>query len=132
MRPHPALPAAAAPLRPFEIFLLRAGMVATLAVAVLALNAMCNPSLADVPVSARQQELVRFVRQECGFCHGLRLTGGLGGALTAEALRDKPADTLEAVIQHGIAGTAMPPWAPYLSQTETKWIVEQLQRGFPQ
>ena len=118
--------------RPIETFLLRAGAAATLAVALLALSAMTNPVLADTPTLERQRELTRFVRQECGFCHGLKLTGGLGATLTAEAMREKPADTLEAVIQHGIPGTAMPPWAPYLSQADTHWIVDQLQKGFPQ
>lgn len=42
------------------------------------------------PTAQRQQELVRMVRQDCGSCHGLRLTGGLGPALTREALADKP------------------------------------------
>jgi cytochrome c55X len=26
----------------------------------------------------RQRELIRMVRQDCGSCHGLQLTGGLG------------------------------------------------------
>ena len=30
-----------------------------------------------------------MVRQDCGSCHGLRLTGGPGPALTREALADK-------------------------------------------
>jgi cytochrome c55X len=83
------------------------------------------------PSPAREKELVRMVRQECGFCHGLRLTGGLGSPLTAEAMKDRPAETMAAVIQHGIPGTAMPPWAPFLSETESVWIVERLKEGFP-
>ncbi len=84
------------------------------------------------PDALRQQELTRFVRQECGFCHGLRLTGGLGSPLTATALRDKPAESLIAVIRHGIPGTAMPGWAPFLDEADATWVVEQLQKGFPQ
>lgn len=81
---------------------------------------------------ARQHELTRFVRQECGFCHGLRLTGGLGSALTVPALHDKPAEALAATIQQGRPGTAMPGWSPFLSEGDTAWIVAQLQKGFPQ
>jgi len=83
------------------------------------------------PGPARQRELVHLVRQECGFCHGLRLTGGLGAPLTAEVMRERPADTLVAVIRYGIPGTAMPPWATHLSEAESQWIVERLQEGFP-
>jgi cytochrome c55X len=71
------------------------------------------------------------VRQECGFCHGLRLTGGLGAPLTAAAMRDKPVETMTAVILHGIPGTAMPGWRPFLSEGEATWIVGKLQEGFP-
>jgi len=85
---------------------------------------------ADVlPGPERQNELARFVRQECGFCHGLHLTGGLGSPLTARAMKDRPADTMEAIILHGIPGTAMPGWKPYLSQQDAKWIVHALQEG---
>lgn len=90
------------------------------------------PAQADGLSPARQQELTRFVRQECGFCHGLKLTGGLGGPLTVAALRGKPAETLVAVIRHGLPGTAMPGWAPFLSEPEALWIVEQLHKGFPE
>lgn len=83
------------------------------------------------PGTERQRELVRFVRQECGFCHGLCLTGGLGAPLTAQAMRDKPAGTMVAVILHGIPGTAMPAWQPFLSDADAAWIVRSLQEGFP-
>lgn len=79
-----------------------------------------------------QRELIRFVRQECGFCHGLRLTGGLGSPLTAAAMRERPIEYLEAVIQHGIPGTAMPGWAPHLTPRQVHWIAERLREGFPQ
>jgi cytochrome c55X len=84
------------------------------------------------PSPARQKELVRMVRQECGFCHGLRLTGGLGSPLTAVAMKDRPTETMVAVIRHGIPGTAMPPWAPFLSEPESAWIVDRLKEGFPE
>jgi cytochrome c55X len=80
----------------------------------------------------RQQELVRIVRQDCGSCHGMRLTGGLGPALTREALADKPASGLAATILHGRPGTPMPGWRTMLSESEAQWIAEQLVGGFPQ
>ncbi|MBK6741662.1 MAG: cytochrome c [Hydrogenophilales bacterium] len=84
------------------------------------------------PAPQRQRELVHLVRQECGFCHGLRLTGGLGSPLTAAAMKDKPVETMIAVILYGIPGTAMPPWQPFVSEAEATWIVTKLQEGFPQ
>jgi cytochrome c55X len=115
------------------------GLVSLLAMAALALSSMMSLAIAgeassqaaSQPSSQRQQELVRFVRQECGFCHGLHLTGGLGSPLTKAAMADKPAETLEAVILYGIPGTAMPGWRPFISEPETRWIVQNLQRGFP-
>jgi cytochrome c55X len=90
------------------------------------------PVQADGLTPARQQELIRFVRQECGFCHGLRLTGGLGSPLTPAALHDKPAEALIATILQGRTGTAMPGWAPYLSAADAHWIVNALVKGFPE
>lgn len=90
------------------------------------------PVQADGLSVARQQELTRFVRQECGFCHGLRLTGGLGSSLTAEALKGKPTEALISTILYGRTGSAMPGWAPYLSEADTQWIVDALLRGFPE
>lgn len=107
-------------------------MLGAVSVAGLFLSSVMNLALAAEPGADRQKELVRFVRQECGFCHGLRLTGGLGSPLTAPALADKPAEALEATILHGRTGTAMPAWAPFLSEGETRWIVTELRKGFPQ
>lgn len=79
----------------------------------------------------RQSELIRLVRQDCGSCHGMLLTGGLGPALTPEALIDKPAAVLLSTILHGRPGTPMPPWNNFLSESEAAWIVDALQKGFP-
>jgi cytochrome c55X len=81
---------------------------------------------------ARQQQLIRMVRQDCGACHGMRLTGGLGPALTPDALADRPLDAMAATVVHGRPGTPMPPWRAMLSDADVRWIVEQLARGFPQ
>lgn len=84
------------------------------------------------PDAARSRELVRMVRQDCGSCHGMRLTGGLGPALTREAMAERPLDSLVAVIVHGRPGTPMPPWQAMLSEPEARWIALQLQQGFPE
>lgn len=83
------------------------------------------------PSPDRVKELTRFVRQECGFCHGIHLTGGLGSPLTAKALHEKPAESLIAATLYGIPGTAMPGWAPFLSNEDAHWIVHNLKNGFP-
>ena len=84
------------------------------------------------PPPERQVELVRLVRQDCGSCHGLRLTGGLGPALTPQALAGKPAGSLAAAIVHGRPGTPMPPWRALLGEAEAWWIAERLLAGFPE
>lgn len=59
----------------------------------------------------------------------MRLTGGLGPALTPEALRTKPQSALVATILSGRVGTAMPPWRPFLTEAEARWLVVQLLAG---
>lgn len=89
-------------------------------------------SAADEPDTARQQQLVRMVRQDCGSCHGMRLTGGLGPALTRETLAGRSLDSVSAAIFYGRPGTPMPPWSAMISEDEARWIAEQLQAGFPE
>jgi cytochrome c55X len=84
------------------------------------------------PDAARRAELVRLVRQDCGSCHGMRLTGGLGPALTPQALADKPVDAMAATIYHGRPGTPMPGWRALLSEADAAWIAAQLARGLPE
>lgn len=86
---------------------------------------------AETPAPARQQELIRLVRQDCGSCHGLSLAGGLGPALDRETLRSRPIEFLKFVILEGRPGTAMPPWRGLLSETEAGWIAARLTEGFP-
>ena len=81
------------------------------------------------PDPARQRELLVLLKQDCGSCHGMRLTGGLGPALTPEALRTKPAESLAATIYYGRTGTAMPPWRPFLSEAEAHWLVARMIDG---
>lgn len=84
--------------------------------------------LADIPV-ARQQALRYLLAQDCGSCHGLTLQGGLGPALTREALAGKPPEMLRAVILHGRPGTPMAPWQPFMNEAEAAWLVQQLLDG---
>ena len=81
------------------------------------------------PDPARQRELLVLLKQDCGSCHGMRLTGGLGPALTPEALRTKPAESLAATIYFGRTRTAMPPWRPFLSEAEARWLVARMIDG---
>jgi len=83
------------------------------------------------PTPERAGELVRMVRQDCGSCHGMRLTGGLGPALTPQAVAEKPAESLVATILYGRSGTPMPPWRAFVSEDDANWIVERLRKGFP-
>lgn len=99
-----------------------------LAVAVFSGVAFAAPA---EPGAMRRNELVRLVRNDCGSCHGMQLTGGLGLPLTPAALRDKPDSGLVATILYGRPGTPMPPWQSFLSEAEAEWIVENLKKGFP-
>ena len=83
------------------------------------------------PGPQRRAEIVHMVRQDCGSCHGIRLTGGLGPALTPQALAGKSFDSLVWVVLKGRPGGAMPPWAAFFSEDETAWVVDQLIKGFP-
>lgn len=98
-------------------------------VALAALTAVAAVSADPGPAPARRQELIQLLRQDCGSCHGLTLQGGLGPALTREALAGKSTDMLRAVILHGRPGTPMPPWAPFMNDQEAGWLVQQLVAG---
>ncbi len=98
---------------------------------ILLLALSCAAAAAAEPPPARRAELVTLVRQDCGSCHGLTLKGGLGPSLEPSALAEKDAEALGFVILHGRRGTPMPPWRAHLSDAEARWIVEQLQKGFP-
>jgi len=84
--------------------------------------------LADIPV-ARQQALRYLLAQDCGSCHGMTLQGGLGPALTREALAGKSPEMLRMVILHGRPGTPMAPWQPFMSEAEAAWLVQLLLEG---
>jgi cytochrome c55X len=100
-----------------------------LPLALLATGAAAAPEALS---QARRQALVRMVRNDCGACHGMHLTGGLGPALTPQALADKPIEGLVATIVVGRPGTPMPPWRAFLDEADARWIAEQLAHGFPE
>ena len=91
--------------------------------------AVATDAFGEAPDPVRQRELVTLVKQDCGSCHGMRLTGGLGPPLTREALRDRPLDSIAATILHGRAGTPMPPWRRFLSDADAAWLAARLVEG---
>ncbi|WP_413044282.1 c-type cytochrome [Pseudomonas sp. YJ42] len=86
-------------------------------------------ALADGPTAERQGQLEHLLVQDCGSCHGLRLTGGLGPALTRSAIAGKPRDILIATVTHGRPDTAMPGWSALLSEQDIVWLVDRLIEG---
>ena len=94
-----------------------------------ALGAMWSgASFADISAS-RQDELMQLLTQDCGSCHGLTRKGGLGPALTREALNGKAPVMLREVILHGRPGTPMPPWKSFMNAQEADWLVQVLIEG---
>ncbi|HEB57265.1 MAG TPA: cytochrome c [Gammaproteobacteria bacterium] len=78
---------------------------------------------------ARQAELINLLQQDCGACHGMTLKGGLGPALTPERVRNKSPQMLVDTILQGRPGTPMPPWSPFLTREEARWLVDRLYQG---
>ena len=92
----------------------------------LALCTMAVTATAEDLTPQRQSQLRELVHQDCGSCHGMRLTGGLGPALTPEALTGKNQEFLFLTISEGRSGTPMPPWKNFLSKADINWIVDYL------
>lgn len=82
------------------------------------------------PAPDRHLQLRHLLRHDCGSCHGMTLRGGLGPALTPEALAGKPLDYLTTMILRGRAGTAMPGWQGLLSEADAQWLARTLKDGF--
>jgi cytochrome c55X len=108
---------------------MRRFVIASIALAVASPLVAGGTDDAARPATPRQHELLRLLHQDCGSCHGLRLTGGLGPALTPSALKDKPDASLVATIVYGRCGTPMPPWQPFMSEAEARWLVARLKEG---
>ena len=83
---------------------------------------------ADKPDVQRQKELRNLLQQDCGSCHGMTLKGGLGPALTVEALKGKPIEYLTFTISEGRPGTPMPPWKYLLSESDINWLAQSLKQ----
>jgi cytochrome c55X len=95
----------------------------------LALIAACAAASADQPSPTRQAELLSLLKQDCGACHGMTLKGGLGPPLLPQVLKDKPLDFLIRTILDGRPGTPMPPWRPFMTEDEARWLVQSLKQG---
>ncbi len=81
------------------------------------------------PARERQDQLLSLLRQDCGSCHGLTMKGGLGPPLLPQFLSGKNDDDLVDAILNGRDGTPMPPWNPFLSESEARWLVGVLKKG---
>ena len=91
-------------------------------------SGMAENSVAEMS-SARQNELLYFLKHDCGSCHGMTMKGGLGPALLPETLAGQPRDYLVTTIMDGRKDTAMPGWSSMLTRSDAAWIAEQLQKG---
>ncbi|MDD1017089.1 c-type cytochrome [Pseudomonas rubra] len=96
----------------------------------LAALLLCVPVFA-APDAQRQAQLKHLLAQDCGACHGLYLTGGLGPELTPKTLAGKPRDSLIATVRLGRPGSAMPAWQALLSSEDIGWLVDHLLQGAP-
>lgn len=85
--------------------------------------------IADQPSQQRQQELMHLLKQDCGSCHGMTLKGGLGPALTVDAIADQSVADLVYTITYGREALAMPSWKNILTNDEILWLSEQLKSG---
>lgn len=94
----------------------------------LTMCALMTSATAEAVTAERQSELRNLVHQDCGSCHGMRLTGGLGPALTPRALQGKNPEFLFATISEGRHGTPMPPWRMLLTEQDINWIVDYLKK----
>lgn len=81
----------------------------------------------DVTLTSEQRLSLRtLLHQECGSCHGLFLKGGLGPALTADALQGQSPEQIALTIMQGRPGTAMPAWNRFLQPAESLWLANFL------
>lgn len=105
-------------------------IVATLRIAQTAfagvLLVITGQGLAGEPDPKRQLELRNLVKHDCGACHGLKLTGGLGPSLLPSDLTGKTDATLIDTVLKGRKGTAMPPWERFINKDEAAWLIELL------
>ena len=102
----------------------------TKSVSALVMFLLSLPVVASSTISTdRKAELLHLLKHDCGSCHGMTLQGGLGPALTVNALAGKSSALLQQTILDGRTGTAMPPWRGMLSEQEVAWLVDRLIKG---
>ena len=80
----------------------------------------------------RKDELQNLLLQDCGSCHGMTLKGGLGPALTIDAIQGKADIYLQQTILEGHPGTPMPPWKDILSNEDIDHLISLLKAGVAQ
>ena len=80
----------------------------------------------------RKDELQHLLLQDCGSCHGMTLKGGLGPALTTDAIQGKADVYLQQTILEGHPGTPMPPWKDILSNEDIDYLISLLKAGITQ
>ncbi|GMG84395.1 hypothetical protein LNKW23_36110 [Paralimibaculum aggregatum] len=93
---------------------------------------LAAPATAGEPVPERAAALERLVRQDCGSCHGMRLSGGLGPDIRAAALAGLLPEGIAQIILDGVPGTPMPPWRPLISEEDALWIAAYLLEAGPE
>lgn len=101
--------------------------IALLALSVSAAS-VAAPMKHQDPDLVRRGQLEHLLRHDCGSCHGLTRQGGLGPPLLPADLAGKPASYLMQTILDGRPGTAMPPWRSVLSESDIRWLVDQLMK----
>ena len=67
-----------------------------------------------------------MIKHDCGSCHGLNLTGGLGPPITRKIMADRTVEYLEIIIRNGRQGTPMPPFSSILSDADIGWVARYL------
>jgi len=94
------------------------------------LFALLTPVAVSAEVTEQRKEALKhLLKHDCGSCHGMTLKGGLGPALLAESLKDKPDELLFITIKEGRPGTPMPPWKSQLNEDDINWIIQLLRKG---
>lgn len=77
----------------------------------------------------RRSELLYFVEQNCPACHGIRMRGSIGPALSKANLQHLSVNAVTLTILYGLTDKGMPAWEAQLSERDAYWIAELLKRG---
>lgn len=101
-------------------------VVATVALLAAGVSIVAFGATGPEPSRERQAQLREVVAQNCTVCHGPKLKGKIGPALTAKSLASKDEQMLVTTILEGRADTVMPSWAFMLKENEARWLVEYL------